>query len=124
MNLCYFSVTFLNGELSGSITTEYSSSYTRQKIPQLNTTIKFKIKPIEVKDVGVPSTKVKYHGGPMQEAKEQEPPFDKPYTKSKGVVTDKSGAKHTPMSRARDLARQAMKRMKKEMMLGKAPGNN
>jgi hypothetical protein len=69
------------------------------------------------------STKVKYHGGPMQEAKEQEPPFDKPYTKAKGVVTDKSGAKHTPMSRARDLARTAMKRLKTEM-LGKAPGNN
>jgi len=69
------------------------------------------------------STKVKYHGGPMQEAKEQEPPFDKPYTKAKGVVTDKSGAKHTPMSRAKDLARSAMKRLKTEM-LGKAPGNN
>ena len=52
-----------------------------------------------------------------------QPPFDKPYTTSKGTVTDKSGAKHTPMSRARDLARQAMKRIKTEM-LGKAPGNN
>ena len=29
-------------------------------------------------------------------------PFDPPYTKVKGTVTDKSGAKHTPMSRARD----------------------
>jgi len=35
-----------------------------------------------------------------------------PWTKIKGTgtVTDKSGAKHTPMSRARDLARKAMAR--------------
>jgi len=39
------------------------------------------------------------------------PPFDPPYKKSTGgTVTDKSGAKHTPMSRARDLARNAMKK--------------
>lgn len=54
---------------------------------------------------------------------EQKPPFEGPYTKTPKTVTDKSGAKHTPMSRARDLARQAMKRIKTEM-LGKAPGNN
>ena len=39
-----------------------------------------------------------------------------------GVVTDKSGAKHTPMSRARDLARQAFKKVQKET-LGSAPNN-
>ena len=51
-------------------------------------------------------------------------PFEKPYnTTSDPVITDKSGAKHTPMSRAKDLARSAMKRVKTEM-LGKAPGNN
>jgi hypothetical protein len=44
----------------------------------------------------------------VQEGKETKPPFDKPYTTTKAVVTDKSGAKHTPMSRARDLARKAM----------------
>ena len=33
-----------------------------------------------------------------------------PWMKSKETVTDKSGAKHTPMSRARDLARQAAKK--------------
>lgn len=38
-------------------------------------------------------------------------------------VKDKSGAVHTPMSRAKDLARQAFKKVKNEM-LGKAPGNN
>ena len=40
-----------------------------------------------------------------------EPPFDGPYKKSSGdgTVTDKSGAKHTPMSHAKDLARKALK---------------
>lgn len=41
-------------------------------------------------------------------------PFDGPYTKKPGTVKDKSGAVHTPMSRARDLARQAMKKQMKE----------
>jgi hypothetical protein len=46
----------------------------------------------------------------MKESKDNSPPFDGPYTKDKGTVTDKSGAKHTPMSRARDLAKKAMKK--------------
>lgn len=58
----YFSVGFLNGELSGSVTTAYSSSYSVQKIPQLNATIKFTIKPIDEKDVGVANSNVKYAG--------------------------------------------------------------
>lgn len=37
-----------------------------------------------------------------------------PWMKSKETVTDKSGAKHTPMSRARDLARAAAKKNVKE----------
>jgi hypothetical protein len=37
-------------------------------------------------------------------------PFDGPYKKSTGVVTDKSGAKHGPMSIARHLARMAAKK--------------
>ena len=60
-------------------------------------------------------------GYKMSEASEV--PFDGPYTKTKKDVKDKSGAVHTPMSRAKDLARSAMKRIKTEM-LGKAPGNN
>ena len=48
----------------------------------------------------------------MKEAKDDTPPFDGPYTKYKGTVTDKSGAKHTSMSRVKDLARQAMKKVK------------
>lgn len=43
-----------------------------------------------------------------------------PWKVSKGTVTDKSGAKHTPMSRAKDLARQAFKKIKNETMMGKA----
>jgi hypothetical protein len=41
---------------------------------------------------------------------QDDPPFDKPYTTRPSTVTDKSGAKHGPMSRARDLARAAAKR--------------
>ena len=55
----------------------------------------------------------------MKESKDDTPPFDGPYIKSKGTVTDKSGAKHTDMSRARTLARQAMqKQMKTPKKLG------
>jgi hypothetical protein len=39
------------------------------------------------------------------------PPFDGPYKKATGTVTDKSGAKHTSMSKVRDLAKAALKRV-------------
>jgi hypothetical protein len=52
---------------------------------------------------------------PVSEDKNQDPPFEGPYTKNKGTVTDKSGAKHTPMSRARDIARMAMKKQAEKM---------
>ena len=42
-----------------------------------------------------------------------------PWKKTPGTVTDKSGAKHTPMSRVKDIAKQAMKRVKQETMMGK-----
>jgi len=42
-----------------------------------------------------------------------------PWKKSPGTVTDKSGAKHTPMSRVKDIAKQALKKVKKETMMGK-----
>ena len=51
-------------------------------------------------------------------------PFEGPYTKTKKDVKDKSGAVHTPMSRAKDLARSALKSMqsktkiKTETMMG------
>lgn len=41
-------------------------------------------------------------------------PFDGPYTKAKGNTTDKSGAVHSPMSRAKHLAKMAMKKTMKE----------
>ena len=44
------------------------------------------------------------------------PPFDGPYTKIPSNVKDKSGAVHTPMSRARNLAKDAMKKLKTEML--------
>jgi len=52
----------------------------------------------------------------LDEAKKDDVPFDGPYKKVQGdgTVKDKSGAVHTPMSRARDLARQAMKKQMKE----------
>jgi len=55
------------------------------------------------KKYGTPNT--------FKEEKE-EPPFDKPYSTKSSTVTDKSGAKHTPMSRARDLAQSALKKVK------------
>jgi hypothetical protein len=53
-------------------------------------------------------------------SEETEPPFDGPYTKVKGDVTDKSGAKHTAMSTVKHLAKlalqkqQAKKKLKEE----------
>jgi hypothetical protein len=38
---------------------------------------------------------------------------------AKGIVKDKSGAKHTPMSRARDLARSALNKVKSDLGNGK-----
>jgi hypothetical protein len=44
-------------------------------------------------------------------------PFEGPYKKSSSAsVVDKSGAKHTPMSRVKHLAKQSMKKVKAEMM--------
>jgi hypothetical protein len=62
--------------------------------------------------------------------KEAVVPFDGPYTKVKANIKDKSGAVHSPMSRAKNLAQQAFKKVqdktkiKSEMMLGKAGGTS
>jgi hypothetical protein len=48
--------------------------------------------------------------GHMKEEKDTTPPFDGPYSKTSSVTTDKSGAKHGPMSVAKHLAKQAMQR--------------
>jgi hypothetical protein len=60
--------------------------------------------------------------GHMSEAtdnKDDKPPFDGPYTTGPSTVTDKSGAKHGPMSRVRDLARAAAKRQVNKMPVKK-----
>ena len=44
-----------------------------------------------------------------------DPPFEGPYTKVKKTITDKSGAKHSPMSRAKDLARKALSKQSKAL---------
>jgi hypothetical protein len=48
------------------------------------------------------------------ELDEGDMPFKGPYTKAKGTITDKSGAKHDEMSRVRDLARKAMEKQQKK----------
>lgn len=58
----------------------------------------------------------KYTVKSMQnEAKKEDPPFDGPYTKTPATTKDKSGAVHTAMSRAKHLAKQAMKNVKEEV---------
>ena len=59
----------------------------------------------------------------MKEAKTLSPgqddaPFDAPMSTTPRDVKDKSGAVHTPMSRARNLARAAMSKIKKDHKLG------
>ena len=48
---------------------------------------------------------------------ESDTPFDGPYKQSKGTVTDKSGAKHTPLSNVRSLARNAIEKMKQKIRM-------
>lgn len=50
-----------------------------------------------------------------------EVPFEGPYTQVKQNVKDKSGAVHTPMSRARNLARMALTSKKKKEQISEAP---
>jgi hypothetical protein len=45
---------------------------------------------------------------PVAEGHDEDPPFDGPYTRNKGTVTDKSGSKHSGRSQARHLARQGL----------------
>jgi hypothetical protein len=47
--------------------------------------------------------------------KDDSVPFDGPYTKTPSTVVDKSGARHTPMSRVRHLARQGMNKEEIEL---------
>ena len=60
-----------------------------------------------------------YYGKKNEEADEGSWHKETPWKKSPATVTDKSGAKHTPMSRAKDLARSAFKKLKNETMMDK-----
>jgi hypothetical protein len=51
----------------------------------------------------------------LRKEEKEDVPFEGPYKKAKDTVTDKSGAKHTPMSRARHLARMALQKKKQEV---------
>jgi hypothetical protein len=64
---------------------------------------------------GMPDWYKKKYGHMNEQKTSTEVPFDGPYTTRPSTVTDKSGAKHTPMSRARDLARLAAKRQAGKM---------
>jgi hypothetical protein len=46
---------------------------------------------------------------PVAEGEDDSPPFDGPYTKRKGDITDKSGARHTGHSQAKHLAQKGIK---------------
>jgi hypothetical protein len=51
-----------------------------------------------------------------KEKEDKNIPFDGPYTKrTPDSVTDKSGATHTPMSRAKHLAQTALKKIKSDL---------
>jgi hypothetical protein len=79
-------------------------------------------KPLTVADVKAPRKDSISAAATLQKMKNEEtkPPFDGPYTTMKSVVTDKSGAKHGPMSRARDIARAAMKKQAEKMPVKKS----
>jgi hypothetical protein len=78
--------------------------------------------PLTVADVKTPRKDSISAAATLQKMKNEEtkPPFDKPYTTMKSVVTDKSGAKHGPMSRARSIARDAMKKQAEKMPVKKS----
>ena len=74
-------------------------------------------KAVHIKDTSGKTHQFKVQRGlPKQqnEEKKNDVPFDGPYTKTKGETKDKSGAVHTPMSRAKHLAKMAMKKQMKE----------
>jgi hypothetical protein len=86
----------------------------RQKNPLTNVhTAQTKQKP--VKESFRPMDEPNYNNSiQARQKKADDAPFNKPYNKDSGTTTDKSGAKHTPMSKARHLARQAMSKKTNE----------
>jgi hypothetical protein len=86
-----------------------------------------KIRSKEVKDTNKEISSFKSHPSATQQlSKNEEVQVDEKviagspgWEPMKKDVKDKSGAVHTPMSRAKNLARQAMKKLKNETMMGK-----
>ena len=86
-----------------------------------------KIRSKEVKDTNKEISSFKTHPAATQQLpKNEETQVDEKviagtsgWEPMKKDVKDKSGAVHTPMSRAKNLARQAMKKLKNETMMGK-----
>jgi len=96
---------------------EPSNQQILNAILQQDTDVRDKIMDIVTNTFGTkwrstrPSTKEIFGKfGESVETDKNKPPFDGPYKKRPATTTDKSGAKHTPLSRARHLARQAMLR--------------
>lgn len=72
-----------------------------------------KVPPNEMMDNGHASAKSELKS---EEKEDKNIPFDGPYTKrTPDSVTDKSGATHTPMSRAKHLAQTALKKIKSDL---------
>jgi hypothetical protein len=75
--------------------------------------------PGEIKETFRPMDEPNYNNSIQARQKKADdankPPFDGPYKKATGDVTDKSGAKHTGMSTAKHLAHQAMKKQASKM---------
>jgi hypothetical protein len=67
------------------------------------------------KTSGMPDWYKKKYGHMNEQKVNTEVPFDGPYKTRPSTVTDKSGAKHGPMSIARNLAKQAMKKQAEKM---------
>ncbi|CAB4133346.1 hypothetical protein UFOVP250_135 [uncultured Caudovirales phage] len=60
----------------------------------------------------------------LDEDKDDGVPFDRPYSNKPATVKDKSGAIHTPMSRVKDLARNAMKKVRTQTKIGEDTEND
>jgi hypothetical protein len=101
----------LDDKLTGPTPYTYFSKEKQIK----NEEVKPELKHIRSKEVKQRNKEIDTFDSKVVQEKE-EVPFDKPYKKVPAVVTDKSGATHTPMSRAKDLAKKSFKKIKKDTM--------
>jgi hypothetical protein len=100
-----------------AVTTDTLAGPVKGGKPNQHSSIKVKLKSEAVNEVmDEPKYSLSIQARQKKADDANKPPFDGPYTKAKGNIKDKSGAIHTPMSRARDLAKTAMKKVKTEML--------